>query len=55
MNADPEAAMQQLMTARYPIYAEADIVVDSLEAPHTVVVGHVMEALAKRAVLGFSK
>ncbi len=54
MNADPEAVMQGLMTARYPIYAEADIVVDSLEAPHGIVVGHVIEALAKSPVLGFS-
>jgi shikimate kinase len=54
MNADPEAVMQELMTARYPIYAEADIVVDSLEAPHGVVVGQVIEALAKSAVLGLS-
>jgi shikimate kinase len=43
---DPEAVMRALMTERYPVYAEADLVVDSSDVPHDVIVGAVIEALA---------
>ncbi len=43
---DPEAVMIALMNARYPIYAEADITVESRELPHDVMVLEVLAALA---------
>jgi shikimate kinase len=43
---DPEGVMIALMNARYPIYAEADLTVDSRELPHDVMVSEVLAALA---------
>ena len=43
---DPEAVMQELMAERYPIYATADITVESRDVPHDVIVGEIIEALA---------
>jgi shikimate kinase len=43
---DPEGTMKQLMAARYPVYALADITVESREVPHDAIVGEVMDALA---------
>lgn len=43
--ADPETVMRDLMAARYPIYAEADIVVQSRDVPHEVIVNEIVEAL----------
>ena len=37
-NADPEGTMRRLMEARHPLYALADLTVDSHEAPHERVV-----------------
>ena len=45
-NGDPEAVMSGLMAARYPIYAEADLTVESREMPHDVMVLEVLSALA---------
>lgn len=45
---DPETVMRQLMDERYPIYAKADITVDSLDAPHDIVVTAVINALAAK-------
>ncbi|HEY7457798.1 MAG TPA: shikimate kinase [Xanthobacteraceae bacterium] len=45
---DPEATLQQLLTEREPIYAEADIVVTSREGPHEVVVDAIMAELTQR-------
>lgn len=42
---DPEATMQDLMHKRYPIYAEADITVESRDVPHDVMVNEVIAAL----------
>jgi shikimate kinase len=42
---DPEATMQALIDKRYPIYAEADCTVTSLEIPHDQMVLHVLEAM----------
>jgi shikimate kinase len=44
---DPQAVMQRLMDERYPIYAEADIIVDSVNAPHAATVTAVLQALKK--------
>jgi shikimate kinase len=43
---DNEQVMRDLMAARYPIYAEADITVESRDLPHEVIVKEVVDALA---------
>lgn len=43
--ADPEARMRELMIARYPIYAEADLVANSRDVPHEVIVEEIIEGL----------
>ncbi len=43
--ADPEAVMRGLMEARYPIYAEADLVVESRDVPHEVIVDEIVAML----------
>ncbi len=48
---DPEAVMRSLMATRYPVYAEADITVESRDVPHDVIVGEIVEALASRLAL----
>ena len=48
---DPEGAMRQLMETRYPIYATADITVESRDLPHDAIVGEIIDALAKRPLL----
>ena len=48
---DPEGVMLQLMEARYPIYATADISVESRDLPHETVVGEIIEALTKHPLL----
>jgi shikimate kinase len=50
---DPEAVMKTLMAERYPVYAEADLTVESRDVPHDVIVTAVIEALA--AKLGCKK
>ena len=46
-NPDPEGTMRRLMELRYPVYATADITIDSHEAPHDRVVADAIEALAE--------
>ena len=48
---DPEIVMKELMQARYPIFATADIVVESRDVPHDVIVGEIIEALAASPLL----
>ena len=45
---DPETVMRKLMEERDPIYAEADIVVESRDVPHDAIVCGVIEALAAK-------
>jgi shikimate kinase len=45
---DPEAVMKKLMAERNPVYADADITVESRDVPHEVVVGAVVDALAEK-------
>ncbi len=45
---DPEGVMRALMDVRYPVYAQADIVVESREVPHEVIVGEILKALGER-------
>lgn len=42
---DPRAVMQRLMDERYPIYAEADIIVESANGPHNSAVRDILAAL----------
>jgi shikimate kinase len=43
---DNEQVMRNLMAERYPIYAEADITVESRDVPHEVIVKEVTDALS---------
>ena len=42
---DPEGVMRRLMDERYPVYALADVTVNSIDVPHEKIVTFVMEAL----------
>ncbi len=44
--ADPAATLRELLAVREPIYAQADITVQSREGPHDVIVAEIMTALA---------
>jgi shikimate kinase len=48
---DPEGVMRQLMETRYPVYANADITVESHDLPHDAIVGEIIDALAKSPLL----
>ena len=43
---DPAQVMKQLIAKRYPVYAEADVTVESRDVPHDVMVGAVIDAIA---------
>lgn len=45
---DPRGVLERLMAERYPVYAEADIVVDSDDNPHEWIVQAIMTKLAER-------
>lgn len=49
-NADPRATMERLMSERYPIYAEADMTVDSNGGPHDAIVQQIITKLAELGV-----
>ena len=42
---EPRKVMQRLMDERYPVYAQADVIVDSVDAPHEVVVNAIVDTL----------
>ncbi|MFQ5626867.1 MAG: shikimate kinase [Methyloligellaceae bacterium] len=44
---DPKKVMKRLMDERHPVYANADITVESRDVPHDVIVSEIMNALAK--------
>jgi shikimate kinase len=44
---DPQAVMQNLMDVRYPVYAQADITVESRDVPHDVIVAEIIELLSR--------
>jgi shikimate kinase len=48
-NTDSRATLERLLRDREPIYAQADIVVESDEGPHDVVVRRIVAALEERA------
>lgn len=43
--ADPRATLRQLIEVRYPIYAEADVTVESRDVPQDVVASETIDAL----------
>lgn len=45
---DPREIMRQLMDARYPVYAGADITIESRNVPHEIIVEEIVEAIAAR-------
>lgn len=48
---DAEQVMQKLMDTRYPVYAEADITVESRDVPHEGIVTEIVEALSRHPAL----
>jgi shikimate kinase len=46
---DPFETLTTLAEARHPIYAEADIIIDSVESPHSTAVRAIIDALEARA------
>jgi shikimate kinase len=48
---DPAATLRQLIEQRYPVYAEADILIESREVPHAAVVDEIVAALEKHLEL----
>jgi shikimate kinase len=51
-NGDPREALRALMEKRYPIYAEADLTVDTLDQPADATVERVLAALVEHARSG---
>lgn len=45
---DPREIMRQLMDARYPVYAGADITIESRNVPHEIIVEEIVQAIAAR-------
>jgi shikimate kinase len=43
--ADPEGTMRRLMNERYPVYAGADMTVESRDVPHDEMVSHILKGL----------
>ncbi len=44
---DPRAVMQRLMDERYPVYAEADLTIETGAGPHNSAVNAILDALRK--------
>ena len=49
---DPAATLRELIAARYPVYALADLTVQSREVPHDKIVDEIVSALAERICPG---
>jgi shikimate kinase len=45
---DPPATLKRLMDERYPVYAEADVTVESRDVPHALIVEEIVAALRHR-------
>ena len=48
---DPQAVMQALMDKRYPVYAEADLTIESKDVPHDAMVDEILRALKTSGLL----
>ena len=49
---DPRLVLERLMAERYPVYAEADVTVDSLDGPPEATLDGVLAALARVSAAG---
>ena len=47
---DPEAVLKRLMEQRYPVYANADITVQSRDVAHEIIVDEILTALNQKMV-----
>ncbi len=47
---NPEATMRKLIETRYPVYAEADLTIESRDEPHEVIVSEIINRIAQRDV-----
>ena len=45
--ADPEATLKRLIDERYPVYALADVTIESRDVSHEVIVDELVDALAR--------
>ena len=48
---DPREVLERLAAERYPVYAEADLTVETSESPHDAAVAAILAALSKQADL----
>lgn len=48
---NPRTILSNLMDARYPVYAQSDVIVDSRDEPHEVAVRHIVDTLRQRGDL----
>jgi shikimate kinase len=46
LNDDPEGVMRKLMETRYPVYGQSDVVIESRDVSHNVIVNDVIRALS---------
>ncbi|MFN3349325.1 shikimate kinase [Pseudorhodoplanes sp.] len=44
-NADPEGTLKKLIEERYPVYAQADVTIESRDVSHEIMVNEVVRAL----------
>jgi shikimate kinase len=44
---DPEGTMRELMQQRYPVYAQADVLIESRDVAHDVIVNEILDRLAE--------
>ena len=51
---DPRKILEKLLEERGPVYAQADIAIDSVEGPHAKTVNAVMAALTEREAAGLA-
>ena len=51
-NPDPEGTLKNLIDQRYPVYAEADLTIQSRDVAHEVIVDEILSALAERLGVG---
>lgn len=49
-NPDPRGTLERLLAERAPIYAEADVTIESDEGPHSIAVELILSALKARGV-----
>ncbi len=53
--ADPADTLRRLMDVRYPVYGEADLIVDSRDVPHDMIVDDIVSVLSPHLAAGGSR